>query len=118
VINEEDGGNGWIYLRVGNPTRKLLEDVDAREESTSMPANRRFLVINDNRRHSRGGKKKRGLDEDALFVMDFRRVHCKSMQLQQCTVLMLRVWQHRSFGVSSSKIDEMKLEGGVPANVE
>jgi hypothetical protein len=83
-----------------------------------MPANRRFLVINDNRRHSRGGKKKRGLDEDALFVMDFRRVHCKSMQLQQCTVLMLRVWQHRSFGVSSSKIDEMKLEGGVPANVE
>ena len=25
-FNEEDGGNGWIYSRVGNPTRKLLED--------------------------------------------------------------------------------------------
>jgi Cystathionine beta-lyases/cystathionine gamma-synthases len=25
-FNPQDGGNGWIYSRIGNPTRKLLED--------------------------------------------------------------------------------------------
>jgi len=25
-FNKEDGGNGWVYSRMGNPTRNLLED--------------------------------------------------------------------------------------------
>jgi cystathionine beta-lyase/cystathionine gamma-synthase len=31
-FNPRDGGNGWVYSRIGNPTRKLLEDCMSRLE--------------------------------------------------------------------------------------